>query len=423
MQRPDSGVFAGWKVLAAAVVSQALASGMFAYGFGVLQVPIAEAYGVPRATVTWGLSGAMALGAVLAPLLGRGFDRRSIRGIMLASGLAAMAGYFAMAAAGPLPAVVVLYAVASAVGIQGMGNLAASKLVANWFVLRRGRALGIAAMGTSIGGLVAPPLLAEGIARWGWRPTVAVGGAVLGVVSVIAILGWIRDSPRALGLWPDGAAHAPAAPPGPVRAVATSDLLRDRAFWSLTLIVAVLFATTGSLIANLPPMAQELGLEATPAAGLVSILSVAAIAGKLAFGIAAERVDKRLLLAITIALLGAFVVLMQTRPAPPLLALGALLPGIALGGVLPLWGALLADYWGSEGLGTAMGTMAPFATGIQVVTIQLVPWCFDHYGTYAPVFGGYLALLALAFVAIALLPRGPAAREAAPTEARSTVRG
>ena len=35
-----------------------------------------------------------------------------------------------------------------------MGNLATSKLVTNWFVTRRGMALGIAASGVSLSGLI-----------------------------------------------------------------------------------------------------------------------------------------------------------------------------------------------------------------------------------------------------------------------------
>ena len=50
-KRSTARIFHGWKILGTVILTQALASGMFIYGFGVLQVPIAEDFGVPRATV------------------------------------------------------------------------------------------------------------------------------------------------------------------------------------------------------------------------------------------------------------------------------------------------------------------------------------------------------------------------------------
>jgi sugar phosphate permease len=402
---PSGGIFHGWKILGVVILTQALASGMFVYGFGVLQVPIAEEFGVSRAAVAWGLSGAMALGAVVAPLMGRAFDLHSIRMIMLGSAVTTTGCYLAMAAAGPLALVIVLYALGSAIGIQGIGNLAASKLVSNWFIARRGRALGFAAMGTSVGGFVAPPLLAEAVARWGWRGAVACGAAAIGLLAAGPILLLVRNAPGDLGLAPDGQAldATPDADP-PASQDVRVELLRDRAFWVLTGVVSVLLSTSGALIANLPPIAYEIGMAETPAAALLSIMSVAAILGKLVFGIAAERVDKRWLLALALALLAAFMLLLQAGPTRTTLTLGVALPGLALGGVLPLWGAVIADYWGAAGLGRAMGTMAPFSTGLQIASIQFLPWCFDRYGSYQPGFGFFLGLLAAALVAVAALP-------------------
>ena len=54
-------------------------------------------------------------------------------------------------------------------GASSMGNLATSKLVTNWFDKRRGTALGIAASGVSLSGVVMPNVSAQLIENFDWR--------------------------------------------------------------------------------------------------------------------------------------------------------------------------------------------------------------------------------------------------------------
>jgi len=400
-------LFHGWKILATMLLTQACSAGMFVYGFGVIQVPIAEEFGVSRSAVSLTVSGGMLCGAILAPGMGRAIDRGPIRRVMLVCAALMALGYVSMSLAQSLPLVLVLYALSSAVAIQGLGNLVASKLMGSWFDRYRGRTLGGVALGTSIGGLLLPPMLAEGVTRFGWRATMAVAASTIFVLVCVPILSTIRDHPRDLGLHPDGAQDAPSVGSlGRETLVwSTAALLREPGFLSLAIVLGVMMATTGSLIAHLPPIAMELGLAPTPAAALLSILSVAAIVGKLVFGFAAERVDKRLLLLLASALLAGFVSLLASEPPPAWLAAGAVLPGLALGGILPLWGAILGDYYGNESMAGAMGLMMPVTVAAQIAAMQLVPWVYDQYGSYTPAFRIMLFAFVLVLLAMTRLRR------------------
>ena len=57
------------------------------------------------------------------------------------------------------------FAFVVAVGLALMGQLPATALVANWFVRRRGMALGISTMGVSLSGMIMAP------AATSWRLT------------------------------------------------------------------------------------------------------------------------------------------------------------------------------------------------------------------------------------------------------------
>lgn len=237
------------------------------------------------------------------------------------------------------------------------------------------------------------------------------GGAAIGGLLVLAvpIATMIRDHPRDLGLHPDGMTDSPVGGPGASSSSSwtASRLLREPGFLALAVVFGILMATNGALIAHLPPIAMELGLAPTSAAGLVSILSVAAIAGKLLFGFAADHVDRRLLLAGASALVATFVGVLASEPPAGWLAASVLLPGLALGGILPLWGAILCDYYGTESMAGAMGLMMPMMVTVQIAAMQLLPWVYDQSGSYQSAFRIMLGAFVIAAAAMMKL-RPPA---------------
>ena len=64
-------------------------------------------------------------------------------------------------------------------GAGAMGQLATSKLVSNWFVRKRGTALGIAAAGISVSGVILPNISAYPVTEFGWRSGFLVYGLVI----------------------------------------------------------------------------------------------------------------------------------------------------------------------------------------------------------------------------------------------------
>jgi MFS family permease len=99
-----------------------------------------------------------------------------------------------------------------------LGYSGQSLFLPNWFVRRRGLAIGIAFAGVGVGSIVLLPWLQTVIQGAGWRTACwAMGVLVLVVLAPINLL--LRKSPQDMGLQPDGAA-APsataAAPPSNV---------------------------------------------------------------------------------------------------------------------------------------------------------------------------------------------------------------
>ena len=82
-----------------------------------------------------------------------------------------------------------------------IGVLATSVLVSNWFLRRRGTALGILFTGTSLGGIIIPLLATPIILKYGWRARER--GQLRGLVLLPWVIFLINQS-ACLGFLPDG---------------------------------------------------------------------------------------------------------------------------------------------------------------------------------------------------------------------------
>lgn len=412
MQRPDAAVprFLGWRMVFAAFVAQLVYSSMSMSAFGVFVTPLEREFDTSRAALSnaFGLA-LLAMGA-FAPLLGRWIDRGSLRRIMLAGVCVASLGTCLLARASALWELGVVYCTLVAFGTALFGPLPSMALVANWFVRRRGIALGLAVAGATLGSALAPPLAAFLIDRQGWRSALLCFGlgslALAAPVFALAVVG----RPSEVGQAPDGEA----APAGGgtsrigARAYASSELLRDRNFLVLALGMALLFTSPIVATLHLVPFAEDLGFSRQDAAFVFTPLAACSLLGKLAFGAVADRVDPRSALRLALLLLAAgWLVLLAGPDYPRLLLAGALL-GLGIGAVLPLHGVLIGLCFRSEAFGQVMGLGGLLTLPIIAGANPLAGWLYDATGSYRAGFGVQLGcLLAAALLFSALRVRTP----------------
>jgi MFS family permease len=80
---------------------------------------------------------------------------------------------------------------------------------------------------------------------------------------------------------------------------------------------------------------------------------------------------------------------------------GSAVLGLSSGGILPVWGALIASLFGGANYGRVMGLMSPIPGLCVVLAIPLTGFLFDWTGAYtAP----YLLFIALLGIALCLIP-------------------
>jgi MFS family permease len=149
--------------------------------------------------------------------------------------------------------------------------------------------------------------------------------------------------------------------------------------------------------------ASELEIEPTRAALLLSCYACAGIAGKLTYGLLADRFDKRLLLwSVSVVKGGAFFLFLWMLTVPTMMV-AAVFFGLGAGGTLPLWNALIGSCFGRQAFGRVMGLMGLIVLPFVMVMAPLGGYVFDQTGSYVLAFQGTVALFPLAALATWLI--------------------
>ena len=82
---------------------------------------------------------------------------------------------------------------------------------------------------------------------------------------------------------------------------------------------------------------------------------------------------------------------------------GALLAGLATGGVTPIWTTMAAHGYGARSFGRMMGIQNPMHTPITATSAPLAGWISDTTGAYDLVFIWYAGLATIALTALYFL--------------------
>jgi len=290
-------------VVAAVTFVVLLGSSGFRSTPGVLIVPLEEAFGWSRATISLAVSVNLVLFGFSGPFAAAAMVRFGVRRVVLVA-LAAVAAGSALTVLMTAPwQLVLLWGVVVGLGTGSMAAVLAATVATRWFVARRGLVTGALTAAGATGQLVFLPLLAHLTVDHGWRwASLAVAAGAVLVLPLAAL--FLRDSPAAIGARPygvpaDAPVVAPTPPANPVRTAlrALAEASRRPAFWLLAGSFAICGASTNGLIGtHLIPAGHDHGIPETTAAGLLALIGVFDVAGTLASGWLTDRIDPRRLL-------------------------------------------------------------------------------------------------------------------------------
>ena len=392
----------GWRMVAVAFFVDFVAVGFFFYSFGVFFKAIAAEFGDSRLGISLGLTATNVVGAIVAPLLGKALDIYPLRQVIAVGCVSMTIGFLLLSQVQTQLQFYLVLGVFIGFGASAMGGLATAKLVANWFNKRRGRALGIAATGISVSGVVMPFVSAALIDNYGWREGFIAYGCFTGLVVLPIVLTFVVSKPSDVGLMPDGGALlGQGAEVLKAESVIEVPVFKERNFWVLVAAFGLLFCCQSATLTHMVPRLTDTGISLQQASLMISLCAGLGVAGKLSFGWFGDFWSARhaFWLAIASQFVGQCLMLVFTHQLE-VFAVGAALFGFGMGGIVPLQGALIGRVFGSDRFGRALGLMRPAMFPIHMVGVPLAGWVFDVTGSYQPAFQAFLALYVLAAIVI-----------------------
>jgi MFS family permease len=399
--------FLGWKMVLVAFCIDFVAVGFFFYSYGVFFKAIAEDFGGSRLGVAIGLTVTNAVGAIAAPYVGRALDKYPLRNVMGIGALFMAFGFLGLSFVQNELQFYLVLGLFIGFGASSMGNLATSKLVTNWFDKRRGTALGIAAAGVSLSGVIMPYISAELIENFGWRQGFLVYSAFTFLVVVPLIFRLVISRPEDVGLRPDGAmpikfddgSILPPVEKSPPK-MRLLELFKEHNFRMIVLTFSLLFCSMSATLTHMIPRLTDFGYTLVEASLVMSLCAGFGVVGKLSFGWLSDRLSVRKVMAIVIFMQFTGQYLMFSSLDYLTFAIGASMFGYGVGGVVPMHGAVVGKTFGRDRFGAVLGLMRPAMFPIQILGVPFAGWIFDVTGSYNVAFQVFLGLYFLAALAV-----------------------
>ncbi len=395
------------------MVSGAFSTGVSIFAFSVFITPMEADLGWTRSTFFLALTIRSLFGGALAPFLGPLQDTKNgPRLLMLVSSVLLGGSLIGLKFVESPWQFYMLFGVLGALSFTGAGPMLSASVLPKWFIRKRGRAMGIASMGSAMGPLVFPISVQFIISAFGWRDAwMALGFA--SILLLVPLSLFIRTQPEDMGLFPDGLDRPPEAftrgrrgeEVWENRSLTRGEALRTRSFWFIMLSGGLAGIGLQGFHANLLPHYRDIGIAASTATLAISVHGLCSVVARGIWGGLSERFHVRHLMVIQTVMTGLSILILLNVNSLPMLFLFAAAQGTSLGGHFILHPLLIANYYGRAHLGAVNGIMRPFITVTNAAGPLMIAGLYDIQGSYRMAF--FLVMIAWFMAGAAIVPAKP----------------
>lgn len=409
MPKKLTGLFYGWRMVAAAGALRVLGAGLHSFGFTVFFLPLSQDLNLNRTSTSLAFSLARAEGAIEGPVVGHLLDRYGPRPIMLAAVLLMGAGYLLLSQVNSYATFLIVYLGVISLAHAGGFMHAPMVLINTWFIRHRARAITISSAAFGLGGVLVAPVLSVIVQAWGWRWGAAIGGVLFLVVGLPLCL-TIRRSPESMGLLPDGdqpAGPAPGKAGQTIKSevdVTVAEALKSFAFWGSVLAAGIRNASYHAIGVHFVPFMVWKGLSQSEAALLLGVYAFLGMALTLILGWVADRANKpRMAALILFAAAGAMFLPIVGSSLWSLCLFTIFFAAVET--TFPLGWAVVGDLFGRKHYAKIRGYMTLFYTWGGVLGPVIAGAIFDRWQTYEPLLWSLVVVFIVAGLFFASLNR------------------
>lgn len=395
-----------WLMAFMALLILLVSNGLTVTGLSAFDESLLAEFGWSRGALKFRDLITLLLAGVMAPFVGILIDRIGPKVLVISGCLMLALLYVAYANIQSIAHVYLIHVGFAAVLVAAGLNVAVI-LVSQWFVARRGTAIGIALVGTSLGGVFVPQLVVSLIQAHGWRESFM--WLTLIPLAMMVLVALLVRLPRADGPQPLGAGQ-PVNDTRAGRAVANAALpdigyrqaLRTRTFWALALVAMCTFYSIMAVSANLFLHMRDMQFSLQEAGNALGVMFGLGMVGKFLFGFLADLFRPKAVFLANLAIMAAGALLLATVN-PALVWYALVLFGLGWGGLYTMIQLLAVNAFGLSSAGKILGTV----TMCDAITAGLGIWftalLYDRFGSYQIAFGIMCALVLAALAAATLV--------------------
>ena len=384
-----SPVFYGWIIMLVGTLGMIMTSPGQTDSVSIFIERFIEDLEISRSLVSTLYTIGTLLGSFVLPIVGRQIDRRGSRQMVIV--ISALFG-LACIYMGFVRNAVMLGLGFISIRMLGQGSLSlvCRNVINQWWVRRRGMVMGISGMLLSLFGLGGfPNLINWLIPIYDWRLTYMILGLLILVVMIPLGLGLFRNRPEDYGLQPDGREFVPIQNVAAAESIEENwilaEAIRTPIFWIGGVSIASISMLTTGLFFHMVSIFQDNGLALTVAASVYLPIAVTSALVNLVSGILLSRIPVRVLLATSLILQAAALVMAAwfLQGVEMALLYGVMI-GVMMGLIRTVGSVIWAMYFGRLHLGSITGvttTMSVVGTALGPMPMGIARDVLGSYNT------------------------------------------
>jgi MFS family permease len=356
--RHKGRTFRGWQIVGVGFVANFLSGAITLATFGNFVDPISTAFAVPRSTIGLGMSIAFLVMGLIGPFAGAGLDRGWARSMMSVGSLIAGAGLILLSQTTTLWQAAVLFCGVVGLGAALFGLMPSMALTSNWFMKRRGLAIGMVVAGATMASYAGPALAQYLIDVHGWRTAVFCFGAGTILIGLPVFGGLVIGRPEDVGQIPDGELLRDDSEPdstSEVLMLETSELARDPRLWLLAIGFGLVLTSPVVLTPMVVPFGKDLGFTGQQANIFFLAMIPFSLLGKVVIGGLADVAPIKPAIVLVVIANMLVWVFFYFEPGYTLFVVTGAVYGVGIGGAMPLQGVALGRCFGRANFGRAAG--------------------------------------------------------------------
>lgn len=410
MAQTQNRIYYGWYITGIAFFAYFFSTGTGFYAFNAFLEPLCRLRGWSRTDLNIALVIATAFGFACQYIYGTLLIRTGIRILMLIGAIIGGLSFICIPRAQSLWQFYLFY-ILLFMGNGAYGGIVANTAVNNWFLQKRGKALGLATAGMSASGAVLPLGLLFLINSAG----INIAALFIGIMLMgFGPLAWfvVRDWPEDLGMGPDGIpldsipiVHTVSGPDLQKNIVRyqqdwrLNTLARNATFWKIGVAFALLMIGTVGVMSQLKPRFTDIGFNHTSAMIMMGITALAGSIGKYIWGSLCDRFDTRRVAYIMAIGNIAGLALSLCKNSFTALFFFILVYGFSMGGTLSVYPVIISSVYGRKNFPSVLRYISIFLS-LQLIGYLIAGVSFDHTGSYD---AAYLVFIGLDMIAAVLL--------------------